>query len=182
MKHTTLAAFAFALTLGLADLHAATVTVTGAENKSQLSPFERKIRSELITLPFYGVFDYLEFDVQGSRVVLRGEVSRPILQSDAVNVVRRLPGVTEVADEIRVLPVSPFDNSIRGRLMHAIYGDNVLNRYGAGANPWIRLIVDNGKITLEGYVDRKADRDIAFIRANAVAGAFTVTNNLKVKG
>lgn len=182
MKRTSLTVLALAVTFGLTSLHAATVTVTGAENKSQLSPLEKKIRTELITLPFYGVFDFLEFDVQGSRVVLQGEVSRPVLQSDAVNVVKRIPGVTEVVDQIKVLPPSPMDNGIRMRLMRAIYGDEVLNRYGAGANPWIRLIVDNGNITLEGYVDRKTDRDIAFIRANGVTGAFTVTNNLKVKG
>jgi osmotically-inducible protein OsmY len=63
----------------------------------------------------------------------------------------------------------------------AIYRDAVLNRYAAGANPWIRLIVRNGEVTLEGYVDREGDKDIAFIRANGVAGAFSVTNNLKLK-
>ena len=182
MTRTVLTTIAFALTLGLANLSAANVTVTGAENKSQLSPLERKIRAELITLPFYGVFDFLEFDLQGSRVVLKGEVSRPILQSDAVNVVKRLPGVTEVVDQIRVLPLSRFDDTIRRGLVRAIYGDNFLNRYGAGANPWIRLIVENGNVTLEGYVDRKADADVAFIRANSVPGAFTVTNNLRIKG
>ncbi len=181
MKRITLTALALALTLGLASLHAATVTVTGAENKSQLSPLERKIRAELITLPFYGVFDYLEFDLQGGKVILKGEVSRPTLQSSAVQVVERIPGVTQVVDQVQVLPLSPFDNGIRRRLMRAIYGDNVLNRYAAGANPWIRLIVRDGKITLEGYVDRNADKDIAFIRANGVTRAFSVANNLKVK-
>lgn len=178
MKLTT---FAFAFALSVASLGATTVAVTGAERKASLSPLERQIRSELITLPFYGVFDYLEFDVQGSRVVLRGEVSRPTLQSTAVNVVRRLPGVTDVVDDIRVLPLSRFDDTIRLSLMRAIYGDNWLSRYGLGANPWIRLIVQNGNVTLEGYVDRKADADIAFLRANSVPGAFTVTNHLKVR-
>lgn len=181
MKRNLLWIFTCFAALALPGFPASTVTVTGAENRSRLSPLERQVRAELITLPFYGVFDYLEFEVRGGQVILRGEVSRPTLHSSAVQLVRRLPGVTEVVDEIQLLPLSPMDNGIRTRLLRAIYGDDVLNRYGAGPNPWIRLIVDNGHITLEGYVDRPTDKDIAFLRANAVPGAFSVTNNLKVR-
>lgn len=181
MRWTIHWALMAALALSAAGLHAATVSVTGAENKGQLSVMEKEIRKELITLPFYGVFDYITFEVQGNNVVLQGEVSRPTLFTSAERVVARVAGVESVENQIEVLPVSFFDNSIRLSLLRAIYGDNVLNRYAAGSNPWIRLIVKNGNVVLEGYVDREMDKNIARIRANQVAGSFTVTNNLVVK-
>jgi osmotically-inducible protein OsmY len=170
-----------AATIGVVSLHAATVTVTGAENRSQLTNLERQVRKELITLPFYTVFDYFEFQVDGGKVTLRGEVARPALKISAERVVQHVAGVREVDNQIEVLPLSSFDNSIRRGLLRAIYHDEVLNRYAAGPNPWIRLIVDNGNITLEGYVDREADKNIASLRANGVRNAFSVTNHLKVK-
>lgn len=170
-----------AFTLGLAGLQAAAITVTGAENKKLLNPLEKEIRKQLIMLPFYGVFDYIEFDVQDGNVTLKGDVSRPTLQSSAARVVKRIPGVESVENQIEVQPLSSFDNSIRRSMVRAIYGDSVLNRYAAGANPSIRILVRNGNVTLEGYVDRETDRDIATIRARGVSGAFTITNNLAVK-
>jgi osmotically-inducible protein OsmY len=170
-----------AVAFGVISLHAATVTVTGAENRAQLTPLERQVRKELITLPFYTVFDYFEFQVEGDKVILHGDVDRPSLKVSAERVVQHVPGVREVDNQVEVLPLSSFDNGIRRGLVRAIYHDEVLNRYAAGPNPWIRLIVRNGNITLEGYVDRATDKDIASIRANGVPFAFSVTNNLKVK-
>lgn len=180
-SHTILRALALAVVVGLAGLQADTVTVTGAEDRKQLTDLERQVRKELITLPFYGVFDYFEFDVEGDRVVLKGQVSRPSLRLSAERVTARVEGVAEVENRIEVLPLSPFDNRIRRALLRAIYADSVLNRYAAGSNPWIRLIVRNGEITLEGFVDREADLNIANIRANGVANAFVVTNRLRIK-
>jgi osmotically-inducible protein OsmY len=157
------------------------VTVTGAENRSQLTDMERQVRKELITLPFYTVFDYFEFELDGDKVILRGEVARPALKVSAERVVQRVAGIREVDNQIEVSPLSSFDNSTRRALLRAIYRDSVLNRYAAGAHPWIRLIVSDGNITLEGYVDREADRDIATIRASGVRNAFSVTNHLKIK-
>jgi osmotically-inducible protein OsmY len=165
----------------MGSLQAATVTVTGAERRSQLTDLERQVRKELITLPFYTVFDYFEFEVVGDKVILRGDVTRPALKVSAERVVQHVPGVREVEDQIQVLPLSPFDNRIRRGLVRAIYRDQVLNRYAAGSNPWIRLIVNNGNITLEGYVDRASDMDVAWIRANGVPNAFSVTSHLKVR-
>ncbi len=175
-------ALAVAALLSVAGAQAATVTVTGAEDRSQLTDLERQVRKELITLPFYTVFDYFEFQVVGDKVILSGDASRPVLKVTAGRAVAHVPGVKEVDNQIEVLPVSPFDNSIRRGLLRAIYWDEVLNRYAAGSNPWIRLIVNDGNITLEGYVDRESDLDIANIRANGVRNAFSVTNHLKVKG
>jgi hyperosmotically inducible protein len=141
---------------------------------------EQQVRHELLTLPFYNVFDNLTFSVDGSKVTLMGQVVRPTLKSDAENVVKRIPGVTSVTNEITVLPLSPFDNSIRLRELRAIYGQPALQRYGLGAIPSIHIIVTNGEVTLEGVVASQMDKNIANIMANGVFGVFKVTNNLRI--
>lgn len=143
-------------------------------------PLEEQVRHELAMLPFYGVFDELSFQVSGDKVTLMGQVSRPVLRSDAENVVKLVPGVASVENEIKVLPLSTFDDQIRWRELRAIYGNSVLSRYGLGAIPPIRIIVSNGHVTLEGIVDRQTDKNIAGIVANGVPGVFSVTNNLQV--
>jgi hyperosmotically inducible periplasmic protein len=144
-------------------------------------PLEEQVRHELIMLPYYGVFDELSFQVSGNKVTLMGEVTRPVLRSHAENVVKLLPGVASVDNEIKVLPLSTFDDRIRWGELRAIYGNSVLSRYGQGAIPQIRIIVSNGQVTLEGVVDRQMDKNIAGMVANGVPGVFSVTNNLQVK-
>ncbi len=141
---------------------------------------EEQVRHELVMLPFYNVFDNLAFSVDGSKVTLMGQVVRPVLKSDAENVVKRIPSVTSVTNEIEVLPLSPFDNSIRWRELRAIYRQPALQRYALGAIPAIHIIVDNGNVTLEGVVANQMDKNIAGITANGVFGVFKVTNNLRM--
>jgi hyperosmotically inducible protein len=141
---------------------------------------EEQVRHELVMLPFYNVFDNLAFSVDGSKVTLMGQVVRPTLKSDAENVVKRIPGVTSVTNEIEVLPLSPFDNSIRWRELRAIYSQSALQRYALGPIPSIHIIVDNGNVTLEGVVANQMDKNIANIVANGVFGVFKVTNNLRI--
>ena len=146
------------------------------------APLEERIRKELVTLPWYGVFDNLAFQVQGDKVTLLGQVMRPTLRSDAENVVKRLPGVTSVDNEIQVLPLSRFDNGIRLAVYRAVFGFGGLYRYALGAQPSIRIIVNNGNVTLEGAVANETDRNLAGIRANGVFGVFSVANHLRVAG
>jgi len=155
---------------------------TAAEAERQREALERKIRKELITLPFLSVFDNLAFQVGADgTVTLSGQVIRPTLRSGSENVVKRLEGVTKVVNQIEVLPLSRFDDSIRIATLRAVYGFPQLQRYGLGANPPIRIIVRNGEVTLEGVVANEGDRNVAFLRANGVAGVFKVTNNLRVE-
>jgi len=142
----------------------------------------REVRHELVMLPYYGVFDNLEFRVAGSTVTLLGQVTKPTLKSDAGNVVKKIEGVAKVDNQIQVLPASPMDDRIRLAEYRAIYGDTALNRYALQAVPPIHIIVDNGKVTLEGVVASQSDKDLAGVRANAVSGVFSVTNNLRVEG
>jgi hyperosmotically inducible protein len=142
----------------------------------------REVRHELVMLPYYGVFDNLSYKVEGSTVTLMGQVTRPTLKSDAENVVKSIEGVEKVVNQLQVLPLSPVDDRIRVAEYRAIFGSPGLDRYAMQAVPPIHIIVDNGKVTLEGVVDNQADKDRAGIQANTVSGVFSVTNNLRVEG
>lgn len=141
---------------------------------------EHKVRHELVTLPYFSIFDNLAYKVEGAKVTLYGEVTRPVLKQDAERVVKHIEGVERVDNQIEVLPLSNFDNQIRFRTARAIYGYPTLNRYGMGTQPSIRIIVKNGHVTLEGTVDNQSDKNVAGIRANQVPGVFSVANDLRV--
>jgi len=140
----------------------------------------KEVRHELVMLPYFSVFDNLAYKVDGYNVTLMGQVTKPTLKSDAANVVKRIEGVEHVDNQIEVLPTSPNDDRLRLALFQAIYGDPSLQKYALGVQKPIRIIVKNGKVTLEGVVDNEGDKNIANIRANGVPGVFSVTNNLVV--
>lgn len=170
---------ALVVALGLAAISAnASTNQTAA---AEMTPLETQVRRQLVMLPFYSVFDDLRFDVDGSKVTLYGQVSRPSLKISAGRVMERVEGVGEVENKIEVLPLSPNDNRIRLGVLRAIYTDSVLSRYAMPTRPSIHIIVKNGDVTLTGVVAREADKNIAFLRANGVAGAFSVTNKLRVE-
>ena len=140
----------------------------------------REVRHELVMLPYYGVFDNLSYRVDGGGVTLMGQVTRPTLKSDAGNVVKGIEGVDRVDNQIQVLPLSPMDDGLRRAEYRSIYGHPGLDRYALQAVPPIHIIVDNGKVTLEGVVATQSDKDMAGIRANTVSGVFSVVNNLRL--
>jgi hyperosmotically inducible periplasmic protein len=143
----------------------------------------QQVRHQLVMLPYYGVFDDLAFKVEGGTVTLMGAVTRPVLKSDAENVVKRIEGVTQVINEIKVLPLSPMDDQIRRAVYRAIYGDPALStRYGFQAVPSIHIIVENGHVTLEGVVANEMDKNLCNLRASGVPNVFSVTNDLRVAG
>jgi len=156
-----------------------TVMNAGGRGADRLA---REVRHELVMLPYYGVFDNLAFRVDGGTVTLLGQVTRPTLKSDAGNVVKGIEGVERVENQIQVLPLSPMDDGLRLAAYRAIYGYPGLDRYALQAVPSIHILVDNGKLTLEGVVATQADKDTAGLRANGVSGVFSVNNNLRVEG
>ena len=131
-------------------------------------------------LPYFGVFDDIAFKVDGYTVTLLGQVARPSLKSDAENVVKHIEGVEKVDNQIEVLPASPLDDRLRLELYRAIYGYPALEKYALGVQKPIRILVKNGHVTLEGFVDNEGDKNFAGMRANGVPGIFSVTNNLQV--
>ncbi len=162
----------------MTSLTVAAAPVSAAQ--SSRGDLTNKIRRELLTLPFYGVFDNLAFRIDGNTVTLLGNVVRPTTRSDAERRVARLAGVDRVINRIQVLPLSPSDDRIRINTYRAVSRQGSLYRYFMGANPSIRIIVNRGHITLEGVVSNPMDSQLAYMAARGVPGAFSVRNNLRV--
>lgn len=172
----TISIFAVLL-LGIAP---AVALAQGAqETNPQLA---KKVRHELVTLPYYGVFDNLAYSINGSTVTLYGQVVRPTTKSDAGHRVKRIAGVTRVVNNIEVLPLSPFDDRIRAATYRSIARMGGLYRYLQGANPSLHIVVARGHVTLEGVVSHSGDRNLAYVAANQVPGVFSVRNNLRIEG
>ena len=150
----------------------------GARSEDRIT---HEVRHELVMLPYYGVFDNLAYRVDGGTVTLLGQVTRPTLKSDAGSVVKQIEGVDRVDNQIQVLPFSSMDDHSRLAVYRAIYGHPGLDRYALQAVPPIHIIVDSGKVTLEGVVSTQSDKDMANIRASGVSGIFSVVNNLRVE-
>lgn len=148
--------------------------------KSDNQRMANEVRHELVMLPYYSLFDNLQYQIQGNTVILSGQVANPTLKRDAENVVKKIEGVQQVQNNIQVLPASPMDDRIRRAEYRAIYGDSRLSRYAWGSVPPIHIIVNNGHVTLEGVVDSETDKSVAGIRAREVPGVFSVGNNLRV--
>jgi hyperosmotically inducible protein len=161
------------------------ILVTAHEALGQTNPrLVREDRHELVTLPYYGVFDWLEYEVQNDgTVILRGQVVRPSTKSDAEGRVKDVDGVRRVVNEIEVLPLSSSDDRSRRALYVAIYNSNSpLFRYATQSVPSIHLIVKRGHAILKGVVANRGDAQLAYIRARGVPGLFSVKSELIVEG
>lgn len=148
---------------------------------AQETPTDQEIRHQLNSLPRISVFDWLQWSYDKGTVTLSGSVWQPITKSDAEGAVKHVAGVDTVVNNIEVQPNSPNDDRIRMRVYRAIYRNTTLERYAIQYAPPIRIIVRNGRVTLEGIVSNQGDRTIANVQANTVPGVFQVTNNLKVE-
>jgi hyperosmotically inducible periplasmic protein len=125
-------------------------------------------------------FNYLALSVKDGVATISGDTLNDVAKDSALAIVARTPGVKDVVNEVTVLPVSLFDDSIRVRTARAIYRDSVLGRYATDPVHPIRIVVDNGHVTLYGTVESAMDKTIAGMRASAVPGAFSVENKLVV--
>jgi hyperosmotically inducible periplasmic protein len=174
---------ALVLILTISMFASAVVRNASGEPQGPSAHIIREVRHELATLPYYGVFDWLQFQVQpDNTVVLKGQVVRPTTKSDAEARVKDIDGVSRVVNQIEVLPLSPHDDRLRVALYRTIYGMNSpLFRYATQAVPPIHIIVDNGHATLKGVVATKADAQLAYIRARSVPGLFSVKNELQIE-
>ncbi len=166
----------------------------------QLSKEAEEINNAITGITDYDVFDWISFDIQGSTVILNGYASRPILKKEAQKVVAEVPGVKNVMNDIKVLPLSTFDDQLRTQLYFRIYGYEPLSRYNPnwgtplfnsaarrisgltndpppGPHP-IHIIVDNGHVILKGVVQNEGDRILAGTQAKTTPGVFSVDNQL----
>ena len=176
LKKTRL--FILSLALGLAALPALATTNHGFTPEQ--ARVAEQVRKQIVTLPYYSLFDNVTFNLNGDTITLNGEVYRPSMRKSVERAALRVEGVNEVVNNIEILPTSFHDDRIRIAALRALYAHPVLNRYGFQSVPPIHIIVKNGAIRLEGVVNRESEKNVAGILANGVSGAFSVTNNLRV--
>lgn len=123
------------------------------------------------------VFDNFQINVRDGVVTVAGETYDQMDKQEALDDVARVQGVKDVIDQVKVSPVSTFDDQIRLRLLRAIYGGGSL-AYGLDPAAPIRIIVDNGHVGLYGFVTSQVDKAMAGVRAAQTFGVFGVQNNL----
>ncbi len=149
----------------------------------QTAALKEEVRHQLVMLPYFSVFDWLEAQVSpDGTVTLMGEVTQPILKSDAEKSLKRLESVSSVVNKIEVLPLSNNDDQIRAAVYRAIYmNDSPLFKYAMRSVGPIHILVKNGHVTLKGIVANSGDKQLAYMAANSVSGVFSVENELKVE-
>jgi hyperosmotically inducible periplasmic protein len=160
---------------GVRNLVAVSSTVPDGELAAKLA---RQLYYDRIG--YDNLFNFVDVSVNRGVATLSGETRTDVGRDSAVALVNRTPGVKDVVDNIKVSPVSNFDDRIRLSAMRAIYRDPVLGRYASDPARPIRIVVDNGKLTLYGTVESSMDKQVAGIRASQVFGALKVQNNLEV--
>jgi hyperosmotically inducible protein len=160
------------------------IALPASRNLKQMEALREEVRHQLITLPYYSAFDWLEAQVKpDGTVTLMGNVTRPSLKADAASRVKGLESATSVVDNIEVLPLSTMDDQLRIALYRSIYSFNSpLFRYATQSVPPIHIIVRNGNVTLKGIVATQGDSDLANLLANRVSGVFSVRNELQIEG
>jgi hyperosmotically inducible protein len=167
-----------ALTVFLVGLVASSMA---AEPRKPAASLSDEVRHQLLMTPYFSVFDDITYTIEGANtVVLNGQVTRPIVKLDAQEAVRSINGVGKVINNIEVLPLSRFDDSIRLDTYRAIFSRPGFERYAIQAVSPIRIIVKNGNVTLDGVVGSALDKTMAWMAARSVAGVFSVTNNLTI--
>ena len=125
-------------------------------------------------------FNAVTLSVENGVVTAGGHARTDVDKDSALALVSMQPGVKDVVGEIEVDPVSMMDDQTRLAVARAIYGYPTLNKYSIDPAKPIRISVQNGNVELYGIVDTQGDKQIAFMRANAVAGVFSVKNYLQV--
>jgi hyperosmotically inducible protein len=160
------------------------LNLPATRNDRRVEVLGQEVRHQLVTLPYYSVFDWLQAQVKADgTVTLMGEVTRPSIKDDAETRVKSLEGATHVVDNIEVLPLSPMDDQIRLAVYRSIFSYNSpLFRYATQSVPPVHIIVKNGHVTLKGIVASQSDSDLANIKANQVSGVFSVKNELQKEG
>lgn len=148
-----------------------------AAQRENLQIFQ-DVSRQVLRYPHFTIFDSINAQIEDGVVTLTGKVTMPYKRDAIASRVARIDGVRDVRNEITVLPVSQFDDELRIRIARAIYGNSNFWTYGAMANPPIHIVVENGRVTLEGVVNSNIDRMLARSIASSF-GAFSVTNNLR---
>ena len=147
---------------------------------SDRSDFEvyRDASAQVNHYVYFTIFDNVAIGIDAGYVTLSGKVTMPFKAAAIEKRVARVDGVKGVKNTIEVLPVSLFDDDLRWNIARALYANPALSRYGVGPTPSIHVIVEHGRVTLNGVVDFDMDKVVASMVARSFP-AFGVTNELK---
>ncbi len=130
----------------------------------------------------YSIWDDVNFRVVNGHVELNGAVNQPFKKTDMGRIAQRVAGVSSIKNNIKVLPLSAFDDGLRLQVARAIYSDPVMQRYALGAQPSIHILVENGRVTLTGFVSTEMEKNIAGMRASNAGLSFgSIDNRLQVE-
>ncbi|MFZ1007929.1 MAG: BON domain-containing protein [Candidatus Sulfotelmatobacter sp.] len=157
------------------------ITVAGPSVADE--QLEQKLARKLtyVRSGYDSTFDYFALSVKDGVVTVEGRDRTGLGRDEALADIYNQPGVKDVVENISMEPVSLFDDGLRLRAARAIYRDPVLSKYAIDPARPIRIIVDNGHVTLYGSVINSMDKEVAGIRANQLFGAFSVENKLVVE-
>ena len=126
-------------------------------------------------------FNYYTLSVKDGVATIGGQTYNEVGRDSALAIAYRMPGVKDVVSDIKVSPVSSFDDNLRRRTVRALYGDSALGKYAVDPARPIRIIVDGGHVSLYGEVISPMDKQIAGMRVGQIPGVFSVQNNLVVE-
>lgn len=158
---------------------ASVFTMSAVAQNTLRGSIDNQVYHKIRGLTYYNTFDYITWQVNGSTVTLGGKTITPGTKSEAARDVKDIPGVTQVINNIQELPLSPMDDQIRRAALRE-FESRGPGQYFGWRDPDVHIIVENGHLTLEGYVTRKSDSDLLNILANSLPGVFHVTNDLKI--
>jgi osmotically-inducible protein OsmY len=158
---------------GVRDLVQVSTTVPDAQLRDKLA---RKLAYD--RYGYGNLFNLITIDVNDGVVTLGGNVRDAGARDSAFDIAKTEKGVKGVVNNIKLANASIYDDELRVRIARAIYRDPVLSRYAMDPQYPIRIVVNNGNVGLYGMVDNKMDKQLAFMRANGVFGAFSVENHL----
>jgi hyperosmotically inducible protein len=138
------------------------------------------VRRAILGYSLYRIFDYVEFSVNDGAVLLQGSVVAPWKKTSIESRVAQVAGVRGIQNDITVQSLSFFDSRLRATLARRIYGDTRFFQYAHWAHPPIRILVDNGNITLAGWVQSPVDKAVIGNIARSTL-SFDVDNQLQVE-
>jgi hyperosmotically inducible protein len=138
----------------------------------------RNVQEQVLGYPHYTIFDTISMslDAEGT-VTLTGKVTMPYKREELARRVAKVNGVKQVNNQIEVLPASKSDDELREGIARAIYNNQTFRPYAARVNPPIHVIVERGRVTLEGTVTDESERLLARSIARSF-NAFAVTDTL----
>jgi hyperosmotically inducible protein len=154
------------------------LTVPRGESDERIAA---QVAQRLQRYVFFTIFDDADVDAHDGVITLTGRVTMPYKAAAFADLAAHVPGVQEVRNEVRTLPVSLFDDQLRYAVARQIYGDSLFSRYATQANPPVHIIVERGKVTLTGVVFSEVERRKAEAIARGTFSVMGVTNRLRVE-